>query len=81
MCFPSITQMQTHKTSVLKIMLQSCTKFADLKAGMEGRRVIKSAILWRKLRGKMYVILLLYMEWRNMGLKEIREWMMGKWNN
>lgn len=65
--------MQTCKTSVLKIMPQSHTKLADLKAGMEGRTVIKSVILRRKLRGKMYVILLLYVEWRNMGLKEIRE--------
>lgn len=73
MCFSSITQMQICKTSVLKIMLQSSTEIADLNTGMEGRTVIKSVILWRKLRGKMYVILLLYIEWRNMGLKEIRE--------
>jgi len=54
-------------------MLQSYTKFADLKACMEGGTVIKSVILRRRLRGKMYVIFLLYVEWRNTGLKEIRE--------
>lgn len=65
-----ITSVWIQDFSLLKSYI---TKYADSEVFMEGKMVIKSVILQRKKSGMMCIILLLYFEWRNKGLKEIRE--------